>query len=187
MPAVVSLLRAVNVGGHNQIRMEALKTLYESLGLRRAVTHVQSGNVVFLTKEPDLERLAGKIGGGIERSFGFRPDVMLRTLRELREVVARNPFASRPGIEPAKLLVTFFLKEPGAEAREAFLRMDAGPEEPHLGARELYTYYPNGMARPKLSMALVERTLKIPGTGRNWNTVLKLLSMAEALDEAGGR
>jgi uncharacterized protein (DUF1697 family) len=62
------------------------------------------------------------------------------------------------------------------------MRIKAEPEELRIDGREVYIYFPNGMARPKLSMALVERTLKTSGTGRNWNTVRKLLEMAEGME-----
>jgi uncharacterized protein (DUF1697 family) len=54
MPVVVSLLRGVNVGGHNIVKMDALRALYESLGFRNAQTYGQSGNVVFKTQARDL-------------------------------------------------------------------------------------------------------------------------------------
>ena len=60
----------------------------------------------------------------------------------------------------------------------------ASPEELHVFEQELYIYFPNGMARPKLSMAAVERALLVSGSARNWNSVVKLLEMAERL-EAG--
>jgi uncharacterized protein (DUF1697 family) len=66
------------------IKMEALKTLYESLGLRDAQTYIQSGNVIFKSKERDLVPLAKRIENGIERSFGFRPGVVVRTSSDLR-------------------------------------------------------------------------------------------------------
>src|SRR6266567_3833740 len=100
MTVVISMLRGVNVGGHNLIRMEALKALYASLGLRDAQTYVQSGNVVCRTKERDLAALAKRIENGIERSFGFRPNVIVRTCSDLRDAIARNPFAARSGIDP---------------------------------------------------------------------------------------
>jgi uncharacterized protein (DUF1697 family) len=46
----------------------------------------------------------------------------------------------------------------------------------------VYIYFPNGMARPKLSWLTVEKKLKTAGTGRNWNSVIKLLEMAEKLE-----
>jgi len=182
MKVVVSMLRGVNVGGHNKVAMQALRSLYASLGLLDAQTYVQSGNVVFRTKEKNLASLAAMIESAIERSFGFRPSVILRTISELRAAIAANPFATRSGIEPSKLLVTFLAASPSAEARQKALSIKADPEELHILDRELYIYFPNGMARPKLSMASVERALKIPGTGRNWNSVTKLLELAEKLE-----
>jgi len=179
---VISMLRAVNVGGHNKIKMDALRALYESLKLRDAHTYVQSGNVIFRSDERDVMRIAKRIEEGIERKFGFRPEVILRTAAEMREVIARNPFAKRRGIEPGKLLVTFLARDPGEEAREKLRQMKCDPEELRIEGRELYIYFPNGMGRSKLSGARLEKTLKTPGTARNWNSVTKMLEMAEKLE-----
>lgn len=181
MTVIISMLRGVNVGGHNKIKMEALRSLYESLGLRDPQTYIQSGNVVFRTKERDLARLAKRIESAIERRFGFRPELILRTSSDLRDVIARSPFATRRGIDPSKLLVNFLAMDPGPEARDEFLRARVNPEEVHFQGRELYIYFPNGMAGSKLLPALA-RKLKQAGTGRNWNTVMKLLEIAERLE-----
>lgn len=183
MAVIVSMLRGVNLGPHNRMKMEALRALYESLKLRDVQTYVQSGNVVFRTEEKDLVRLGKRIENGIEGKFGFRPDVILRTSSELRGVIARNPFAKRRGIEPSKLLVTFLASEPSAEAREKALAIKIDPEELHIDRRELYMYFPNGMARPKVSWITIVGKLNTTGTGRNWNSVTKLLEMAEKLEE----
>jgi uncharacterized protein (DUF1697 family) len=183
MPVMISMLRGVNVGGHNLIKMDALRVLYESLGLRDAQTYVQSGNVVFRTKVGNPVLLSKKIEDGIERGFGFRPSVVVRSASEMRDVIRRNPFAKRAGIEPAKLVVTFFANDPGAEARAKIMSLQAGPEEVRVDGREVYVYFPDGMGKSKL-WPLIEKTLKAmttPGTGRNWNTVMKLVEMAESL------
>ncbi len=180
MNVVISMLRGVNVGGHNEIKMDALRNLYESLGLRDAQTYVRSGNVVFKTTSKDLTLLARQIEDAIERSFGFRPGVILRTTAELRDVIARKPFAKR-GLDPSKLLVTFLAASPSQEVREAILKIKTGPEEVCIDGRELYIYFPDGMGRSKVWPA-IERALKRSGTGRNWNTVAKLLEMAEKLE-----
>lgn len=177
----IAMLRGVNVGGHRKIRMEALRSVCESIGLRSVQTHVQSGNVVFSTTDRNTETLATRIEAALANAFGFRPDVILRTLPELQEAIARSPFAAREGIEPSKLLVLFLARDPGDEVRGRVAQLPAGPEELHVSGRELYIYFPNGMGRPKLSMAAVERTLKVPGTGRNWNTVTKLAELASRL------
>jgi uncharacterized protein (DUF1697 family) len=182
MTVIVSMLRAVNVGGHNKIKMDALRTLYESLKLREPQSYVQSGNVVFKTDERDLVRLTKKIENAIERTFGFRPDMVLRTSSDLRDVVAKNPFAKRRDIEPGKLQVHFLASDPGAEARANVLKIKTDPEELCIYGRELYIYFLNGMGQSKLSWAAVNKALKTPGTARNWNTVTKLLEMAESLE-----
>ena len=92
MPVVISMLRGVNVGGHNLIKMDPLRALYESLGLQDPATYVQSGNVIFKTKERDVARLAPRIQNEIERRFGFRPGVILRTSSDLQDVINRTPF-----------------------------------------------------------------------------------------------
>jgi uncharacterized protein (DUF1697 family) len=182
MAVIVSMLRGVNVGGHNKIRMDALRALCESLGLRDAQTYVQSGNVVFRTKEPDLAALANRIEDAIEESFGFRPAVIIRTTSELRAVVAKNPFGRRRGINPGKLLVTFLADDPSAEARDRVLQIKTEPEELRIDGREVYIYFPNGMGRTKLSWPTIAKMLGTSGTGRNWNSVTKLLEIAEKLE-----
>jgi uncharacterized protein (DUF1697 family) len=179
---MVCLLRGVNVGGHHKIKMDALRALFESLGLRDVETCLQSGNVIFRPERPALARFPERLEDALERTFGFRPAVILRTPSELRDVIARNPFAKRRGIDPAKLAVTFLARDPGPETREKVRRIPPHPEELWIDGRELYIYFPNGMGRPKLSMALLEKTLQTPGTSRNWNTVTKLLELAESLE-----
>jgi uncharacterized protein (DUF1697 family) len=182
MPAIICMLRGVNVGGHNKMKMESLRTLCGTLKLECAQTYVQSGNVVFRSNEKNLAALSKRIQEAIESNFGFRPEVILRTASEMRHVIARNPFASRHGIESSKLLVAFLACDPGKEARDALAKMDTRGEEVHARGNELYIYYKHGMGKTKLSGATLDRVLKTPATGRNWNTVLKLHEMAEALE-----
>lgn len=184
MPVVIAMLRGVNVGGHNLIKMDALRSLCTSLSLEDAQTYVQSGNVVFRTKEKDLAKLRARLEAALEKKFGFRPDVILRTTQEMREAVANNPFAKRRDIEPNKLLLTFLMNEPGAEAKQKLLQIKADSEEIYLKGRELYIYFSDGLARPKIPWMSVVKMLGTTGTGRNWNTVLKLLEMAEKLETA---
>jgi uncharacterized protein (DUF1697 family) len=175
------MLRGVNVGGRNMIKMDALKALCVSLKLKNPQTYVQSGNVVFSTEENDLAKLGTRIQDAIERKIGFRPNVMLRTMAELQDVVARNPFAKRSGIEPGKLLVNFLAHDPGKDAREKATAIKIGPEEMHLIGREAYIYFPNGQGRSKFPWPAIERALGTSGTGRNWNSVTKMLEMAEKM------
>jgi uncharacterized protein (DUF1697 family) len=178
------MLRGVNVGSHNRIKMDALRDLCGSLDLLGVQTYVQSGNIVFRTKERDLSALARKIRSGIEKKFGFSPEVILRSTSDLREVISRNPFAKMKDIEPGKLLVDFLSSAPSPEACKSVRAIKTDPEKLHIDGREMYIYFPNGAGRSKLSWPALEKILKTSGTARNWNSVTKLLAMAEELENS---
>jgi uncharacterized protein (DUF1697 family) len=184
MPAIISLLRGVNVVGRNQIKMDALRALYESLKFTGCQTYINSGNVVFCTRERNLAALPERVEKAIERKFGFRPSVIHRTAGEMRDVIAQNPFVKRRNIDPSKLLVGFLARDPGPEACAKLRAIATGPEEVHFAPRELYIYFPNGVGRADLPWSTIDRCMKIPITGRNWNTVTKLLAMAEKLESS---
>jgi len=184
MPAIICMLRGVNVGGHNKIKMDTLRALFVSLKLRDPQTYIQSGNVVFLSDKRGLALLSERIETAIEKKFGFRPGVVLRSSEDLRSVIAKKPFAKRHGLDPAKLLIVFLPADPSKDDLQAILAKNRGAEEVHLHGRELYIYFPDGIARSKLTPAVLDKALATSGTGRNWNTVTKLLQMAEILETA---
>ena len=184
MPVIICMLRGVNVGGNNKIKMDALKTLCVSLKFKSPQTFIQSGNVIFCADEKDMVKLSKRIQDALEKKFGFRPAVVLRTLADLQSVIAKNPFAKRKGIEPGKLLINFLADDPGNEARKQAQAIETGPEEVHLIGREAYIYFPDGQGRSKLPWAKIERALGTFGTGRNWNSVTKMMAMAEAMEAA---
>ena len=182
MAAIIAMLRGVNLGPHRRIKMNDLCALCESIKFRDAQTYVQSGNVIFRSAERDLAGLTKRMEKAFERRFGFQSDVILRTASELRQVIAKNPFAKRRGIEPKRLLVTFLAADPGENARILVRKLETHPEELWIHGRELYIYYPNGMARLRISWSTIEKLLKTSGTGRNWNSVTNLLQIAEKLE-----
>jgi uncharacterized protein (DUF1697 family) len=181
MPVLISMLRGVNVGPHNRIKMDALRALYESLKFESPRTYVQSGNVIFRTKEKNTPQLAKKIQAAIGKKCGCSPDVILRTTEEMRKAIAASPFADRPELEPGKILVTFLAAEPPKDAHATLAGLKAHPEELHLKGRELYIYFPNGAGKTKLPWSSVERLLKVTGTARNWNSVINILKIAEEM------
>ena len=188
MPILVSMLRGVNVGSHNRIKMDALRGLYESLHLEEPRTYLQSGNVIFRTQiraqEKDLAQLAAKIQSAIEKTFACRPEVILRTVDELRNAVANSPFARRTSLEPGKILITFLAEVPAKEARDKLTALKDHPEELHLKGRELYIYFPDGVGKSKLPWSQVERLLNVTGTARNLNSCRAMLQIAEEMTSA---
>jgi uncharacterized protein (DUF1697 family) len=136
------------------------------------------------TEERDLVTLRRRIEKAVEKTFGFHSDVILRTCSEMREVIARNPFAARRDIHSSRLLVTFLARDPGPEVRDKLRHIKTDPEEFRIHDSELYTFYPNGMGRSKMPWAAIEKILQTPGTARNWNSVTNLLAIGQKLEAA---
>ena len=185
MQAIIAMLRGVNVGGHNPISMQALRAFCGTLELRDAQTYVQSGNIVFRSRERNLRAIAKRFEDAFEKTFGFRAPLVLRTAGEMQTVIENNPFARRKEIEPGKLHVIFLTEELSPEARKQLEATKAGPEEVKTSAREVFVYYPNGMGKSKLP-PLMERILKKAGTARNWNSVTALSEMADKAEGSPG-
>jgi uncharacterized protein (DUF1697 family) len=183
------MLRAVNVGGTSRIKMDALRAVYESIGLRDVRTLLQSGNVVFRSGMADRARLVKRIGQEIERQLDLRVEVILRTLAEVASIVERGPVLS-PRADMSKLVVMFLSSVPDAAAQAALAKWHKGPEMLEMRGPEIYLYYPNGIGRSKLTNAVIESKLDTSGTARNWNTLKKLVEVGRALQhgaEAGKR
>ena len=176
------MLRGINVGAHHRIKMQELCAVYESLKLENVRTYVQSGNVIFWANQKNIGALTTKIQSAIDRAFGFRPGVVIRNTQEMRQAIAANPFGKRVQTEPAKVLVTFLFSQPSAEATAALLNLKAHREELHLKGRELFIYFPDGAGKSKLPWSSLDKMLQTTGTARNWNSVLKMLEIAEELE-----
>lgn len=159
--------------------MKELKSLHEALGFRDVVTYIQSGNVVFISDETDSGQLASQIGESFAQKFGFRSQVIVRTSAGLEETLANNPFLNSPEKESKAVLIVFLATRPESNALEDLKKSYNGPEEMYLIGQELFVYYPDGMGRSKLTLPLIEKKLKTAGTGRNWNTVLRLREMMQ--------
>jgi len=170
MARFVAFLRGINVGGNNLIPMAVLKASCESAGLTDVRTYLQSGNVLFNTTRKDPARV-------IEKALELDVKVIVRTIDELRAVIAKNPFDGERN--PKQLIVVFLDAEPSKAAQDALLAAHKGPEEIHFAGRELFIYYDEGMGKSKLTNALIERKLGVRGTARNWNTVTALLTQSQ--------
>ena len=98
MPVYVALLRGINVGGKNIIKMKALKQVFKAMELCEVQTYIQSGNVLFTSNE-EKQLLLKKIEDGIEVALGFPVNVVLRTAAELELIILNCPFSQREILE----------------------------------------------------------------------------------------
>lgn len=168
MTSYAAFLRGVNVGGHGRLAMRDLAALCGDAGCRNVRTCIQSGNVA-LTSDRSERAIKKALEDALTEVLGKPAAVMVRTSAELESVVARNPF---PDAEPSKLLV-LFLDEPPPRTRFAGLATPGG-ESVQPDGREVFVHYPDGMGRSRLKLPFAET-----GTGRNLNTLRKLLAMTK--------
>jgi uncharacterized protein (DUF1697 family) len=175
----VALLRAVNVGGRNRISMADLRELLVGLGYGEVRTHLQSGNAVFTATTTPPERVAQTIERALADELGLAARVLVRTRAELERVVAANPLLDVAS-DHARLLVTFLSAAPARGALSELVPADFEPDMFAVGEREIYAWYPEGVRATRLSNAFWERRLGVIATGRNWNTVMRLLELAGA-------
>jgi uncharacterized protein (DUF1697 family) len=176
MPTTIALFRGINVGGRNKLPMQALRTIIEKHGYTAVQTYVQSGNVVFESEPDAAQEFAERVGEGIEKEHGFRPDIMVLSADELRAAVANNPFPEAE--EAPKSLHFYFLAgvppQPDLDALQA-IKKDS--EAFQLLDKVFYLHAPEGIGRSRLA-SRAEKLIGVPATARNWNTVRKLLAMA---------
>ena len=169
MTTYIALLRAINVGGTAILLMEDLRNLCSRLGLKNVRTYIQSGNILFESDLPESE-VTLLLEEALEEKMQKPIPVKLRTVVEMKAVLAGNPFSEK---EPTKVGVAFYLKP----VADDFLKNlnYLGPEEIIVSNREIFIYFPDGMGRSKLKFP---KTLE-QGTIRNINTVKKLIELAE--------
>ncbi len=178
MNSYVALLRGINVGGHNSLPMAELAAILEKLSLRNVNTYIQSGNVVFQSKKKPGSAFSETISSTIKTAKGFRPELILFSAAEFEAAINENPFDTSNG----KLLHFFFLQGSSKSADLHKLTvLKTSSEEFKLTEGVFYFLTPDGIGKSKLARK-VEQILKVPVTGRNWNTVKEIQQMIGRLD-----
>jgi uncharacterized protein (DUF1697 family) len=175
--AFVALLRAVNLGSHNQVKMADLRDLCARLDLAEARTLLQSGNVVFRGLSRSCAALERRLEAELEKQLGVATDFFVRTAKEWDEVVAANPFPAEAKRDPGHLIALALRDAPTPAAVKALQAAIKGPEVIGAVGRTAYVYYPTGVGTSRLTNAVIEKRLDTRSTGRNWNTVLKLQAL----------
>ncbi|MFD9208918.1 DUF1697 domain-containing protein [Streptomyces sioyaensis] len=180
MSRQIALLRGINVGGHNSFPKARQLELAESLGLKEVSVLLQTGNIVFADPGTPPKETARMLHDRIAADLGLTVPVVVRTRDELAAAVAANPFpAAVP--EPKSLHVTFLSAVPADTSRlDALDQAAFAPDQYRLIGRELYLWCPGGIGRSKLAETVSRVRLGVTATARNWNTVTKLLALADA-------
>lgn len=179
MSLYVALLRGINVGGNNLIRMPALKACFEAQGYGGVGTYIQSGNVLFTSRSSDQRLLTRKIETALSKTFGYNTRVVVRSLEQMKKIVEQAPpgFGSRPAVYRYDVV---FLKEPltAAVALKA-VTPKAGVDTAHAGDGVLYSSRLISRATESQVGRVVGKPEYQNMTTRNWNTTRRLLELME--------
>ena len=174
----IALLRGINVGGHT-VRMEALRGLFRELGLADVRSYIQSGNVFFACPPGERAGLAARIEGHLARNLGYEVPVFLRTVPELAEVVARDPFRDVV-VTPDIRLCVVFAAEPLARLDLPFGSAKKDVEIVDMTTYEAFLIWHLVGGRPPDSESFLARTLHSRLTTRFFPTTAKILKSAQA-------
>lgn len=180
----IALLRGINVGGHNKIKMAELRQVFETLGFGRVQTYIQSGNVLFESDDSE-QSLIKRIQGEIEKVFGFSINVVIRTAVELEWITTNCPFTEEAVAEAEitsegeSLYVSLLQDKPSQEGIDGLGTYKSDNEEFLIEGREVYLLFRRGVRNAKLANNL--QRLDVPSTMRNWKTINKLSMLAKEM------
>ena len=180
MGTYIALLRGVNVGGHKQVSMAGLRELLTSLGFENPRSLLQSGNLVFSTRKRPSRSLEDELETETEKHLGLQTRYFIRTAEEWKAIIAANPFPGKARSDPSHLIVMPLREAPKGADVKALQNAITGEERLRVVGTEAYITYPEGIGTSKLTLARIESRLHTNGTGRNWNTALKLASLASS-------
>jgi len=175
VPTWVALLRAVNLGAHNKVSMPKLRDALAAEGFTNVKTYVNSGNVVLDSPLRSPAKVGQAVHDVICDHFGVDTPVMMRTGRQLAEVLEWNPFPHAAADHPNLVAVLHLSAEPEAAAVETFLAGEYAPVSVAHRGEEVVIDWHDRTGRPKVDRAV--KKLGVDATARNWRTLSALVDM----------
>ena len=179
MPTYICILRGINVSGQKIIKMDALRKSFEEMKFKNVRTYIQSGNVLFESKEISNTSLEKQIQKKLLQDYGFHVPVLVKETKNLKSAVKNNSFIDRKNIDIDRLYVTFLAEKPSQTNIDKITPEQYAPDEFILSGNIVYLYCPGGYGNTKLSNNFFENKLKVVATTRNWKTVNELIRLSE--------
>ena len=177
----LALLRGINVGGKNIIKMVDLQSRFEAEGFREVGTYIQSGNVIFRSPSTGLRTLTNRIEEMLTAAFDYEASIVMRSRKQMKAVVSDAPagFGEQPETYRYDVI---FLKAPlTAPAAMKSVPVRPGVDEAWPGSGVLYFSRRIDQASRSYLSRLASMPVYQRVTVRNWNTTTRLL---EIMNEA---
>jgi uncharacterized protein (DUF1697 family) len=181
MGRYVALLRGINVGGNNLIKMAALAACFEKHGFENVMTYIQSGNVIFEADASAASKLPQRLEEMLSATFSYRASVVLRSRRELQRIVERAPKGFGAQSDRYRYDVVFLRPPLAAAAAMRVVPTKEGVDQVSPGPGVLYFSRLISKASQSRTSKIVSMPIYQSMTIRNWNTTTKLLQMMDGV------
>ena len=174
----VAFLRGINNIGCKTVKMYELKRIVEAAGFQNVKTILASGNIVFETTALEEVTIITKLEAQLEKSLGYKVNIVLRTLDELHLLVKSNPFSKIKLTPQTKLLLTLLPEKPITKLKIPYKSHDNDFIIMRIIGNEIYSVvYLLPGKRPYRIISFLERQFGDQITNRNWNTILKIVNV----------
>jgi uncharacterized protein (DUF1697 family) len=170
MKTFLSLIRGVNMGNRNRVKMNALMAMYEAMGFHQVRTCLQSGNVIFQSTVKNKRELEKMISVQIATLFCFDTDVIVLDTGDLNKIVQNKPF------EDNGLHITLLSRKPHSINIDIIDSKCSENERYKIVGKTIYLYMPDGYAGTKINNNFFEKTLNVRATTRTWKTMKILIT-----------
>lgn len=172
----VALLRGINVGGNNIIKMESLKHVFENEGFTHVTTFIQSGNVIFQSGSQDKDELTAHIESMLSKVFHYTSKVVLRSEKELHKILFHVPDIWKN--EDDLRCYILYVKEPlTADEVEREIELKEGIDFLSIGDGVVYlSTKMEGLTKSKFSKFIGKKVYK-DVTMRNYKTSRMILEI----------
>jgi len=175
MNTYIVLLKGINVGGHKKVPMAELRELLTKSGFENVKTYIQSGNVILESSKRSLKKIEETIKKAILDYFGFEVSVLVKTRKDLDRIFDNSPF---PEEEKRKSYFIMLHDTPDSELVKVASEKVYEGEEYKIINDCIYYYSAKGFGQSKFNTNYFERKLNTFATARNYNTMVKLLSLS---------
>ena len=177
----LALLRGINVGGGNIIRMQDLAACFEASRVQNVATYIQSGNVLFESAETDQAKLTRKLEQALSKTFApYKATIVLCSHSKLREIVRKAPKGFGTERQTYRYDV-IYLKEPLTVAEAIkLIATTEGVDAAFAGPDVLYFSRLDAKASQSRLARLTAQPIYKSMTIRNWNTTTKLLALMDS-------
>lgn len=176
---LTGFLRGINVGGHHKVPMEELREKLKEIGCNNVKTVLNTGNFMFNTKETNIQNLENKIEEFISKSFGFPIPVILKSQKEISDLVDENPFEKINMHDKIRLYVSFLKDTPKFELNIPYSSKDSTYNIISIKNKIILSVLDLSTTSTPKGMDDLEKLFGKNITTRNWNTIKKIIDIKE--------